>query len=175
MKLTECVHQYDVRIFRWCMQLKHYDRLALVSQAISRSGDGQLYALAGLVALLVDEPEARLFLFSGVLGFAVERLLYLIMKNGFKRNRPADALQGVKSQVTPSDQFSFPSGHTSAAFLMATLTSELLPPCAPLAYLWATSVGISRIFLGVHFPSDVVMGMMMGTTIAISSIEVFTL
>ena len=44
-----------------------------------------------------------------------------MLKNGFKRNRPQDALTHFTSVIVPHDQFSFPSGHTSAAFLMATL------------------------------------------------------
>jgi membrane-associated phospholipid phosphatase len=51
-----------------------------------------------------------------------------------------------------SDKFSMPSGHTAAAFLMATLIAQFYPDWSILAYSWACAISFSRVFLGVHFP-----------------------
>lgn len=174
MKLMQTIQRADVALFRWCTRLRYYQEIIRISRLLSKTGDGPLYVVLGAGLLLSGEPTARLWLYSGILAFAVERPLYLIVKNGFKRNRPADALGDFRSHVIPSDRFSFPSGHTSAAFLMATLMSNFLPAATAPAYLWASLVGMSRVFLGVHFPSDILMGMAMGTVIAQTSIEVLT-
>ena len=55
----------------------------------------------------------------------IERPAYFIFKNFFKRNRPQAALKNFQSLITPSDQFCFPSGHTSAALLFAVISRVL--------------------------------------------------
>jgi undecaprenyl-diphosphatase len=90
----------------------------------------------------------------------------------FKRPRPCDFLLDLTAHVTPSDKFSLPSGHTAAACLMASIVAHYYPPFAVLAYSWAALIGLSRVLLGVHYPSDVVAGMLLGITIASLSISI---
>ncbi len=85
------------------------------------------------------------------------------MKYSIKRDRPYvtyNDIQNVLFEKSPS----FPSGHTSMAFSTATSVSLAYPKwyiIAP-AFLWASSVGYSRMHLGVHYPSDVLVGSMVG-------------
>ncbi|MCR6651517.1 MAG: phosphatase PAP2 family protein [Cellvibrionaceae bacterium] len=83
-------------------------------------------------------------------------------KHFFRRNRPPAAIPGYRSVIEPADQFSFPSGHTSAAFLVATTLAFALPWTAWFMYPWAIGVGMSRVVLGVHFPTDTIAGAAMG-------------
>ena len=68
--------------------------------------------------------------------------------------------------LKPSDEFSFPSGHTTAAFLFATAASHCFPALTLVLFSWAALIGLSRVMLRVHFVSDVLAGMLLGTLIA---------
>ncbi len=89
----------------------------------------------------------------------------LLIKTIFKRRRPF--VQNLKIvAVYDAGSTSFPSGHTSTSFAVATALTRAYPKwyvAAP-AYLWAGSVGYSRMYLGVHYPSDVFGGAVLGTT-----------
>ena len=139
--------------------------LALHSRAISRTADGHLYVVLGLAASLAA-PDAPVFVSTLVLAFALERSLYWLLKNSLRRRCPADALPGFRSLIIASDEFSFPSGHTSGAFLFVTLMLLQFGPLLAPLYLWAVAVGCSRVYLGVHFPTDTVIGALLGTSIA---------
>lgn len=140
---------------------------------LSRTGDGHLYFLIGMALWLFEPDFGELFLYTTLMAYALELPLYLILKNAFRRPRPCDFLLNYKSHITPSDKFSLPSGHTAAAWLMASVIAHFYPPFALLGYSWAALIGMSRILLGVHYPSDVIAGMLLGTTIASLSLAVW--
>ncbi len=174
MKLMYSVHKYDVFMFTRLINAGVYRQLAVFARYLSHSGDGHLYLLLGGY-LYFAEGWRSPFLQAALAAFLIERPLYFVLKNGFKRNRPPAALQGYRSLVTPSDQFSFPSGHTSAAFMMATLSGFFMPALLPVLLLWAALVGFSRVVLGVHFPTDTLVGMALGVAVAIFSLNLMVL
>jgi undecaprenyl-diphosphatase len=66
-----------------------------------------------------------------------------------------------------------PSGHTAAAFLMASILSSFYPSVTVFVYLWALSIGFSRVLLGVHYPGDILAGAALG--LGISALSIVTL
>ncbi len=169
MKLIYSVHKYDVFMFTCLINAGMYRYLAVCARYISRTGDGHLYLLSGTFIYL-EEGIQSLILQALLLAFLIERPLYFILKNSFRRNRPQAALKGFSSLVKPSDQFSFPSGHTSAAFMVATISGYFMPVFLLPLLLWAALVGFSRVVLGVHFPTDTLVGMILGVSVAVFSI-----
>ena len=91
-----------------------------------------------------------------------------LLKNVVKRERPYNTYTGIFPDKIESD-YAFPSGHTSSAFATATslaITTKKWYVVVP-AFAWSASVGYSRIYLGQHYPSDVIMGAIVGTSSAI--------
>lgn len=169
MKLLHSIHKYDVFMFSWLVNTRMHSILTKLSRYLSKTGDGQLYVIAIGVLYWLDKIDS-LCLQTFLLAFLIERPVYFVLKNSLKRNRPEAALKNFHSIITPSDQFSFPSGHTSAAFMMATLLSYYFPPFIVPLYCWATLVGCSRVLLGVHFPTDILVGVLLGISAALFSL-----
>jgi len=164
VRLVENAFAIDVRMFRWCQQRRCKKALVVLARQLSRSADGPLYILIGALALYFSYYA---FFALALAAFGIERLLYFFIKNHFRRNRPPDILPGFRSVITASDKFSFPSGHTSAAFLMSTTIVIYFPSLAWFLYPWAVCVGWSRVMLGVHFPGDSFAGALLGSSVAL--------
>jgi len=99
-------------------------------------------------------------------------VIYYVLKNVvIKRDRPYVTLSDVHTMhLDTADKYSMPSGHTTAAFAIATaLTLRYPKPYVYIpAYVWAAFVGYGRIYLGLHYPSDVLAGAVLGTTSALA-------
>jgi undecaprenyl-diphosphatase len=92
-----------------------------------------------------------------------------------KRLRPFERLKINNIPILPPDRYSFPSGHTSAAFLFATLISLNFPAFTMILFIYAFLVGLSRIILNLHYPTDVFIGSQLGISIAIISKEIINI
>lgn len=168
------VHHLDTLAFLWVHVTKGFQYRRSV-RFISHTGDGPLYFLIAFTLLMLEPLMGNAFFWAGIIAYALDVSLYLILKNLIKRDRPAAKITTYRAWITPSDQFSFPSGHTAAAFLFACLILNFYPIFAIPAFIWATAIGMSRVLLGVHYPTDLVAGAILGSSCAFLGIHLYPL
>lgn len=160
--LFASINYWDTLFFVRIFSHADHRLFAPLNRAITHSGSGALYPLVPLIMLPGDAFQAYRFFLAALAAFAIELPAFRLLKVGIRRDRPCDRLGKVEKRVAPGDRFSFPSGHTAAAFVMATLLSSFFPGLAVPIHLWALGVGFSRVYLGVHYPTDVLAGMLLG-------------
>lgn len=160
------IYQYDLQMLLWFMQRRHRQIWIAVARAFSRSGDGLMQVLLPSLLWIIDGVHGATLFFTTAIAFCIERPLYWVLKNGFQRRRPPEIVPSFRSVITASDRFSFPSGHTCGAFVLAGLVSEAHATLTLPLYLWSSAVGVSRVVLGVHFPTDILAGAFIGSGIA---------
>lgn len=167
--LLRHIHNWDVDVFqRWQIRANRA-QIMRFARKVSTTADGWPYPLFGLVYYLLEPVVGYQLCIALGWAFLIERSCYWVMKNSFRRRRPPAAIPNFRSVIIASDEFSFPSGHTSGAFVFVTVCYLIFGPIILPAYLWAGAVALSRISLGVHFPTDTVMGAIMGSSIALLS------
>jgi undecaprenyl-diphosphatase len=134
-------------------------------ETVSRLGDGWIW-LALAMACSFEGPQGRetglRMLVTGVACTA----LYTALKRWIRRPRPFRAFQGLTTTVRPLDEFSFPSGHTMHAVSFTVLAVSAFPSLAWVLVPFTALVGLSRVTLGLHYPSDVLAGAGIGALVA---------
>lgn len=112
--------------------------------------------ITGLIKNDVQMKRSSLYVTESMV---TASLVNLILKKVFKRKRPFAKEPTFKAVVTPSNE-SFPSGHTAEAFSMASSMSLAYPKWYVIlpTFSWAALTGYARMYLGVHYPTDVAAG-----------------
>jgi len=162
MNRLQKINAVDTRAFFWCNGYGQHAPVMAGSRWISRLGDGGLYVVLGLTLAVWEPQDGRAFLLAGLLAYSIELPLYLLLKNTIRRDRPCHRLTGFCAAIEPSDRFSFPSGHTAAAFVFAMLLARFYPSLMLPGFVLALLIGSSRVLLGVHYPSDIAAGALLG-------------
>jgi undecaprenyl-diphosphatase len=156
------LNDFDALAFFWCQRLLRRPSLKTLSLMVSRLGDGACYLFTGILLALLEPHDGAAFLQAGLTAFALELPLYLLLKNTIRRDRPCYRYTHFDAFITPSDKFSFPSGHAAAAFVFAGVLAHFYPSFSGIAYSLATLIGLSRVMLGVHYPADILAGAALG-------------
>lgn len=166
-KVWLSIQANELKLMDWLFALRGYVACLPWARAISFVGDGWLYTLVAVTAYFTLGSQHPYF-WMLLMGFMFERPSYYLLKNSIKRQRPFKQLKRA-AYLMPSDEFSLPSGHTSAAFLFAVITATFVPQYTLFLILAATLIGLSRVFLGVHFLTDVLMGAVIGISYGVIS------
>lgn len=141
--------------------------------AATRAGDGWLWYLAGLAILLFGGPARFSATAAAGSGAIVGIGIFLSLKRISGRKRPCEIEPHCWATLLPPDRFSFPSGHTITAFAVALAFGKFYPALLPALLFCAASIATSRILLGMHFLSDVVVAALLGIGLGLCSYSVF--
>jgi undecaprenyl-diphosphatase len=160
------IQRWDRRV---CVRLNRTLRFWAVLhafRAISWLGDGIFWYSVILALLLTYERDAAAAVLHMALAGMVCTLIYKAVKRGTLRPRPYEVLSVIARGAPPLDAFSFPSGHTLHAVAFTLVATAYFPWLAVLLVPFTLLVAASRIILGLHYPSDVLAGALIGAAIA---------
>ncbi len=156
-----------------CVYLNHLSqsqRIALFFKTISRLGDGPFWYVMLLSVWTMQSLAYGLNILYLVVMGSIGTLIYKFLKNKTTRPRPYQVHQVIVLGERPLDHFSFPSGHTLHA-VMVTITLGYIQPLLLILMLpFTILVALSRMVLGLHYPSDVIVGAIIGASVASSII-----
>ena len=164
--------EMEYRLCRWINSTGRHSPVRRVFALVSRLGDGMIwYAL--ILALPMFAGRAGVM---AALSMAVGALLGLLLYKGLKttlvRERPFIAHPDIDCLGAPLDRYSFPSGHTLHAVFFAVVASAWFPQLGPLLFGFAMLVAWSRPVLGLHYPSDVLVGALIGWGLARTVLQI---
>ena len=133
--------------------------------AATKGGDGWMWWAQGIGLALVGGSRRWAAIGSTALACGLGILTFQVLKRLIGRQRPSFSVRRDWTRLLPPDEFSFPSGHTITAFAFTMSVAHFYPGLLLWLLFCATSVGASRIILGMHFLSDVLAGCVIGCSI----------
>lgn len=160
--------ELDGRILIWIQDMMRSGLLTPIMVFVTKLGNGGAFWILLSLGLLIPKKSRTIgimMLLSLGVTFIIDNVL---LKNLVGRIRPYEAVYGLERLVEKQKDFSFPSGHTGSSFAAAVIIFLGMPkkygiPAIVLAFL----ISFSRLYVGVHYPTDVLCGAVIGTIVAI--------
>lgn len=163
-------NDWDVNLCQSCNDLSRNLTTRNIFKLISRLGDGVFWYMLMSVLLLQYQAEALPavlhMLAVGLLG----TMIYKLIKSKTLRPRPFNVYPSIVCNGHPLDQFSFPSGHTMHAVAFSIVGVAYFPALIWLVLPFTVLVALSRPILGLHYPSDVLVGALLGAVLSAFSL-----
>lgn len=160
--------QLDGQILLFIQEHLRFSEITPAVTFITRLGDSGFIWIVLSVILLFPKKTRRAGILSIVALIGSLCITNFWLKNYVARVRPYEVINGLNCLVEKASDWSFPSGHSSAAFASAVAIYKSRPkrlgvPCMILAF----AIALSRLYVGIHYPTDVICGMLIGTLIGL--------
>lgn len=152
----------------WIQNSMRNEILTPIFKGITILGNGGFFLILCSVILFISKKTRNIGIMSLVAIIFSVLIDDVILKNLIARKRPYEVISGLTSLIGDKNDFSFPSGYTGSSFAAAVVMFRGLPkkigvPTLIIAFL----IGVSRLYVGVNYPSDVFCGSIIGTGIAL--------
>ncbi|MDX1811472.1 MAG: phosphatase PAP2 family protein [Gammaproteobacteria bacterium] len=167
------VYNLDLALSSKMNKACHYYYLRQFFRGISRLGDGVFwYVLMLLLPVYYGytglEASTHMLLAAGV-----ALLIYKVVKTKTSRLRPVEYDTGIVQGTIALDKYSFPSGHTLQAVCFSMVALNYFPQLWVLLIPFTLLIAMSRVILGLHYPTDVIAGALIGMSVAYGSLFSF--
>ncbi len=153
----------------WCLAANRMAARQAVRayfKAVSRLGDGMFWYVLMAAMIVVDGRDGLAASIHLALAGIAALSLYKWLKRWTRRPRPFASDGRIQAWTAPLDEFSFPSGHTLHAVTFTLVALAHYPLLVWLLLPFAASVAVSRVVLGLHYPSDVLAATVIGSVLA---------
>jgi len=171
--MYEKVFNADMKLCGFFNRACHYNFVQLIFSVISRLGNGIFWYVLMIALPIIYDLSAIVvvlqMLVSGLMGV----LIYKLIKNNTVRLRPYMVSESIKLGAQPLDQFSFPSGHTLHAIGFSNIICFHYPEFTFFLLPITVLIAVSRMILGLHYPSDVLVGALIGLLTSFSALLIF--
>lgn len=169
----ERVAHWDTALCLRCNRMSRRLVIRSVFRAVSYLGDGIFWYILMLILLVRYGAQASHAVVHMLVVGLTCSALYKWLKKRTLRPRPYEAHPDIVASGKALDRFSFPSGHTLHAVAFSCVALAYYPALAPLLLPFTVLVAMSRPVLGLHYPSDVLAGALIGIVIAEASLYVY--
>jgi len=167
--IAQRLSRFDLLERRLCVLINRSSRsrhVVLFFAAVSRLGDGAIwYALMAVLALTQGRNGIAAAAVMGAAGLTGV-VLYKFLKSRLVRERPFIVNPDILAGTPPLDRYSFPSGHTLHAVMFSMIAIAWFPLLAAVLVPFTVLVALSRVVLGLHYPTDVLVGALIGWGLA---------
>lgn len=167
--MTEAIFNFDASVLLFIQEHLRNEFLNPIVTFITRLGDnGAIWIILGLALLIPKKTRRGGFdmLMCLLLAFLINDL---VLKDLIARIRPYEMIEGLSILVPPETSFSFPSGHTNASFASAADLTLVFGKKGAWSYILAAAIALSRLYVGVHYPTDILGGIIVGTLAAFAA------
>ena len=172
LPLIKFMSNLDSKLFLKIFKDNRKGPLKTFMKFMSRMGDGYIWVLIYLLFYMFRIDYAPLYFSRAVTAVFICIFLFLYIKSFFSRMRPYKKHSKIPI-MHPPDKHSFPSGHTMVAFAISFCMGSYSTYSAMLFYPIASLIAFSRVYVGLHYPFDVVFGIIFGTIIGLLSNTIF--
>ena len=144
----------------------HTPALDAIAKTLGKAGNhGMIWFAIGLIGAVIDSGNRHAWIHAAVLGPVAIVVNYAI-KIAVRRPRPT--IPGLPPLGGAPSSLSFPSAHATASFACATAMTRITPGAAAL-YILALAISLGRPYLGMHYPSDVLAGVVFGVVLGLAA------
>ena len=153
------MQELDLRLLRWMRTHGHSPGIESAAQALGKAGNnGLVWIVLGVALAILDWERHEAWLICAALG-----PIAIVLNYGIKLavRRPRPVLEGLPPLGGAPSSLSFPSAHALSSFAVATAMYRV-DPATGVAFLVALAISLGRPYLGMHYPSDVVVGALLG-------------
>ena len=169
--MVDRIQAWDNRVLV-LLAKKHTPFLNRLMVYITATGDnGFVWFALSVPFLLLNQWRLTGFTILAAMGIATLSG-ELTIKNIVKRVRPCNKAFEEYLLIENPPHYSFPSGHTTASFAVAAVTAAMCPVLAPAVMMYASLISFSRLYLLVHYPTDVLAGIAIGVICGLVAIPV---
>jgi undecaprenyl-diphosphatase len=169
----ESVDEFEQHVCRRLNRACQRPAVLNLFRVVSRLGDGMFWYLL-LLLIPIGYGQAGLVPAAQMGTMALVGIaLYKLLKQRLVRERPYITFDGILAGTPPLDRYSFPSGHTLHAVSFTSIATVHFPELGWVLVPFAVLVAASRVVLGLHYPSDVLAGAMLGGLLAGVGLQLF--